>query len=595
MTDTTAATPFLAAAAAAAELETLRQAVQASEATAATREAESSAEAERLRARVAEAESVASRERERRREHDAERERIAAELHVTRARERRLREELEAAVQRNEGAAGDELRRALEAARAAEEASAAAIAQAEATRTALTEKQGVVEALEEEASRAHVEIERLVGQERASRIAAERVDVALASLRARERAAAEQARALVKEADALRDERDRNASAAHARAAEVARLGARVETLCAERDRLRDALTAAESERDRLAAAANHTAAGAAHLEEGVATAKAALTALEAARAQHRAEAAALAAEVERLTEERARLHTERDAALAELAQRDSGTVDAEPMRVVTVAPASGKRAKVREIESGRPLVTVIDNDDAWERATLDGHQVAVVPPGDGLAAYLGENQPVRVIVNLAAPGALETCFALRTEGSRVPLWGCLGDATRDRAIPLGLIEPAGRPLDADAVLASLDGRATRGTRVITAGADVDALMSLRQALSRSGMSVSMAWDGKQAADLLGVVRPEVLVIDLDLPRREGYGIVAQAAELEAMTTTVLVPSDDDVATGFAAVLADPRRAGRVVPLASLLGSIVARDPAPAADRRQKVRALTGK
>jgi hypothetical protein len=32
--------------------------------------------------------------------------------------------------------------------------------------------------------------------------------------------------------------------------------------------------------------------------------------------------------------------------------------------------------------------------------------------------------------------------------------------------------------------------------------------MSLRQALSRGGMSVSMAWDGKQAADLLGVVRP---------------------------------------------------------------------------------------
>jgi hypothetical protein len=584
-----------ATAAAAAELETLRQAVQASEATVASQSAAASAEVERLRARLSEAESVASRERERRREHDTERERIAAELHVTRAREHRLREELDAAVRRDEPAAGDELRQALDATRAAEEARVAAIAEAEAARTALVEKQGVVEALEEEASRAHIEIERLVGQERASRIASERVDASIASLRARERATAEQARALVKEADGLRDERDRNAAAAHARAAEVARLGARVEALCAERDRLRDALDAVGSERDRLAAAANDTATGAAHLEEGIATAKAALAALQAAEAKHRAEATALEAEVARLAEERARLHTERDAALAELAERDGVSTDTEPMRVVTVAPLNGKRAKVREIESGRPLVTVIDNDDAWERATLDGHQVAVVPPGEGLSGYLGENQPVRVIVNLAAPGALETCFALRAEGSRVPLWGCLGDATRDRAIPLGLIEPAGRPLDADAVLTSLDGHATRGTRVITAGADVDALMSLRQALSRSGMSVSMAWDGKQANDLLGVVRPEVVVIDLDLPRREGYGIVAQVAELETIPTTVLVPGDDDAATGFAAALADPKRAGRAVPLASMLGAIVAREAAPAADRRQKVRALTGK
>jgi CheY-like chemotaxis protein len=584
-----------AVAAVTAELATLRESIAASESSAGVESAESTAELERLRARLTEAESVASRERERRREHDTERERIAAELHVTRARERRLREELEAAVGRSERTAGDDLQSALDAVRAAEEARVAAIADAEAARTALVEKQGVIEALEEEAGRAHIEIERRIGAEREARIAAERVDASFGALRARERAASEQARALVKEADALRDERDRSAASAHARAAELARLGARVEALCAERDRLRDALTATEAERDRLVAAARDSAADAAHVGEGVATAKAALTALETAEAQHRAESAAHAAEIERLGEERARLIAERDSALADLAQRDSVPIAATPMRVVTVAPASGKRAKVREIESGRPLVTVIDTDNAWEGAQIDGHQVAVVPPGEGLAAYLAENQPARVLVNLAAPGALEACFALRAEGARVPLWGCVGDATHDRAIALGLIEPAGRPLDADAVLAALEGHAARGTRVITAGADVDALMSLRQALSRSGMSVSMAWDGKQAADLLGVVRPEVVVIDLELPRREGYGIVAQLAELEAAPTAVLVPGDDDAATGFAAALADPKRAGRAVSLATLLGALVMREATPAGERRPKVRALTGK
>jgi CheY-like chemotaxis protein len=119
--------------------------------------------------------------------------------------------------------------------------------------------------------------------------------------------------------------------------------------------------------------------------------------------------------------------------------------------------------------------------------------------------------------------------------------------------------------------------------------------MSLRQALSRGGMSVSMAWDGKQAADLLGVVRPEVVVIDLELPRREGYGIVAQLGQLETAPTAVLVPGDDDTAAAFAAVLADPKHSGRALPLATLLGALVTREVTPAGDRRPKVRALTGK
>jgi hypothetical protein len=36
----------------------------------------------------------------------------------------------------------------------------------------------------------------------------------------------------------------------------------------------------------------------------------------------------------------------------------------------------------------------VIDADDAWEGAQVDGHQVTVVSPGEGLARILGENHP---------------------------------------------------------------------------------------------------------------------------------------------------------------------------------------------------------
>src|SRR2546430_13292804 len=109
----------------------------------------------------------------------------------------------------------------------------------------------------------------------------------------------------------------------------------------------------------------------------------------------------------------------------------------------------------------------------------------------------------------------------------------------------------------------------------------VDALMSLRQALARKGLSVSMAWDAKQAADLLQVVRPEVVVVDLALPRRDGYGIVARLAALDPPPSAILVPGPDDAPAAFAAVLADPVYSGGALRLGQLLGAVLTRTEAP--------------
>jgi CheY-like chemotaxis protein len=154
------------------------------------------------------------------------------------------------------------------------------------------------------------------------------------------------------------------------------------------------------------------------------------------------------------------------------------------------------------------------------------------------------------------------------------------------------MIEPATRPLDCDAILTALGAQVARGTRVVTAGADVDALMSLRQAMSRRGMSVSMAWDAKQATELLGVVRPDVVVVDLELPRRDGYSVVARLGSVDPPPTAVIVAAPGDMAAGFASALADPTHVGQAVPLERLLANIVVRSEAPIERRPQKVRAL---
>ena len=91
------------------------------------------------------------------------------------------------------------------------------------------------------------------------------------------------------------------------------------------------------------------------------------------------------------------------------------------------------------------------------------------------------------------------------------------------------------------------------------------------------------------------VVKPEVMVVDLDLPRREGYAIVAGLGAADPLPITVLVPGTEDPAEAFATVLADPAHAARAVPLDRLLGTVLARSEAPPPERQQKVRALGGR
>jgi CheY-like chemotaxis protein len=261
-------------------------------------------------------------------------------------------------------------------------------------------------------------------------------------------------------------------------------------------------------------------------------------------------------------------------------------------MRVVTVsAPASG-RSRVRELQANRPLVAILDADRAWTGAAVEGHELTLISPGDDVVDRIAAAEPGRIVVNLVAPGALEALATLRAGGSTARFWGCLADPAANRALALGMVEPTTSPLDPDAIVEIVGRYAGRGTRVVTAGAEVDALMSLRQALARGGLSVSMAWDAKQAADLFHVVRPEVVVVDLALPRRDGFGIISRLAALDPPPTAVVLSVADDMQAGFAGVLADPMHSGRMLSLRQVLAQLVARSEAPPSERRHKVRVL---
>jgi len=598
-----------AAASAIAELAGARRAAAANEATAAARAAEWAGEVERLRTRAEETEQALTRVRAQLHEQEQGHAELVGELRAATAREQRLREELEAASGRERLHGEEAVHEARERARTAEEALAAATAEVETLRETHASARAITLALEDEAGRANAEIARLVAAGRAASAEQGRLEIALGEGRARELAATARLGDLTREVERLRDELGRATGAGRERDAEMATLAARLESLAAERDRLRESLSATEAERDRLAANMAAGSAADARLREGLArereeraqltsalgAAQAALSELRASLTRRDAEVREQAAELERLRAERDRLAAVREAAPPPPPPPAAPPPAREPVRVVTVTPPAPTRPRVREVETGRRPVVVLDVEGGWSEQAAGGHHVEVMAPADDLAEQLSELSPARIVVNLLAPGALGALAAARAAGCGARFWGCLANPGADRALMLGMVEATGSPLDPDDVAETLERYAVRGTRVVTAGADVDALMSLRQALARKGLSVSMAWDAKQAADLLQVVRPEVVVVDLALPRRDGYGIVARLAALDPPPSAILVPGPDDAPAAFAAVLADPVYSGGALRLGQLLGAVLTRSEAPPVERRHKIRVIARK
>ena len=235
----------------------------------------------------------------------------------------------------------------------------------------------------------------------------------------------------------------------------------------------------------------------------------------------------------------------------------------AAPAPAATATPASRK---------GGPSIVVVDTGGGWDR--LGATQV--MAPDEQLATRIEATSVDRLIVNLTAPGALHALARLRAAGSSLRFWACLALGDGARVLPLGMVEPIVLPVTADALADALAGYAVRGTRVVTLGRDVETFAGFRQSLARHGLSVSMAWDAKQATDLIGMVRPEVAIVDLE-SLREGCGLVTSMAGAEPLPHVLLLLGPKDPAQAFAQALRDPAHKSRSLPLDRLAAQIAKR------------------
>jgi CheY-like chemotaxis protein len=208
-----------------------------------------------------------------------------------------------------------------------------------------------------------------------------------------------------------------------------------------------------------------------------------------------------------------------------------------------------------------RPSLAVIDADaSSWSTVEVGCHRTTTVPPAGVRAQDLAATTPVRTIVNLAAPGALDAVAALRAGGYPRRFWGCIAHPTSPMALGLGMVEVMPRSFDTTALFDRLRGWVPRGAKVVAVGNRPEAFMPLRTALTREGFSVSLAWDAGQANDLLDMVDADLVILDLGMPHG-AHAVLAKLAQRTTVPNVVLLPGRGDDAAAFAATL----RSGKII------------------------------
>ena len=85
-----------------------------------------------------------------------------------------------------------------------------------------------------------------------------------------------------------------------------------------------------------------------------------------------------------------------------------------------------------------------------------------------------------------------------------------------------------------------------------------------------------MAWDAEPAGDLLGMVTPDVAIIDLELPPRDGCLLVARMALASPEPPlTVVVPGAAESAATFAEVVTRAELVNATLPAKELVTRVL--------------------
>ncbi|MBI4516123.1 MAG: response regulator [Deltaproteobacteria bacterium] len=123
-------------------------------------------------------------------------------------------------------------------------------------------------------------------------------------------------------------------------------------------------------------------------------------------------------------------------------------------------------------------------------------------------------------------------------------------------------------PIDPDSCVTRLLERRGAVQRLLAVSDNVEMTGALREVLARVRCSTSVAFDVRQAVDLLPMIKPDVVLVDFALPRGEGLRLISRLrsdAKLRDLPIAVLLPD----ATSMADFRQQALRAARELPMSA--------------------------
>jgi len=189
-------------------------------------------------------------------------------------------------------------------------------------------------------------------------------------------------------------------------------------------------------------------------------------------------------------------------------------------------APATPTTAPPRAPQ--RPLCLVLVDDDGERSA-----KIRAAARDDGQIGYAWGHDP-------EIPPDAQTVLALNLAAEEIDPLACvvaLAGASRcvesytycargEHGFAIGPVEYFPAPFNPEICAQRLLQRPRGSRRVLAVGEAIEALSSLREILGRARCSTAVAFDGAQALELVPLVRPNFVLVDLSLPAADAVDVL---------------------------------------------------------------------
>jgi len=180
----------------------------------------------------------------------------------------------------------------------------------------------------------------------------------------------------------------------------------------------------------------------------------------------------------------------------------------------------------------GRDTVAVQVEDDPLMRSAVESavEKVKGARYASDLHSQAGADATVRLVANIAAEefelGMFSDLAQLGLDEAEIIAY-CAKDGRGVFLRSVSLFPPS---CDLDECATRLLSGTDALQRLLVVGEDVDFMSGLRESLGRVRCSTAIAFDGRQVVDLIPMVKPQVVMVDLNLPRGGGLRVAAQVA-----------------------------------------------------------------